>query len=87
MKHKNSILLCQMDDGRVDMYINGIHAMCGDKIITPVDKIANCTLKASDCAIMFQEATRLLVTQMAGDVLATMEALSKKEITANAPAN
>ena len=29
MKHKNSILICQMDDGTSNVYVNGVHCYAG----------------------------------------------------------
>ena len=42
MKHKNSILLCEMDDGTLNVYVNGVAVFVDNKLQTPVEKIANC---------------------------------------------
>lgn len=44
MKHKNSILLCELDDGSVDLFVNGAHVLRDRRIKTGLRQIANSTL-------------------------------------------
>jgi len=42
MKIKSSILLCEMDTGTTNLYVNGVAIFVDNKQTCPVDKIANC---------------------------------------------
>lgn len=40
-KNKNSILICELDDGTQDLYVNGVHILCGERVVGRIDSIAN----------------------------------------------
>ena len=44
MKHKNSILICELDTGELNLYVNGAAVYANGKFICPVDKITNSEL-------------------------------------------
>lgn len=44
MKHKNSIVICEFDDGTLDLFVNGAHVLRDGDIKTPLNRIANSTL-------------------------------------------
>lgn len=43
-QHQSSILLCIMDDGTINLYVNGTNVIVDDKLKVSVEKIANCKL-------------------------------------------
>lgn len=65
VKHQNSILICQMTNGRLDLYVNSVRVSEGDKLITPIDKIANCTLRNSD-VLKFMGSVALVISNNFG---------------------
>jgi hypothetical protein len=55
MKHKNSILICQMDDGSLNLFVNGTQVLVGEQVVTPVNKIANCDLSFGELRIILEQ--------------------------------
>lgn len=61
MKHEASILLCEMSNGTVNIYINGVQVLVDNKLITLIDRIANCNLKSEDVIQILDVAKQSLI--------------------------
>lgn len=54
MKHKNSILICQLDNGQLNLHVNGATVLVGDLKQSPIERIANCTLNNVDAIAILE---------------------------------
>jgi hypothetical protein len=64
MKHKSSVLLCEMDDGTINIYVNGVAVFIDNKPThTPIDKIANCHHNKESVCIILAESNRMLLNE------------------------
>jgi hypothetical protein len=57
MKHKSSVLLCEMDDGTINIYVNGVAVFLNNNpTSTSIEKIANCEHNCDSVIAMIQRA-------------------------------
>lgn len=63
MKHKSSILLCEMDDGTLNLYVNGVSVMIDGKSQGQIEKIANCHHTNNSVQELLYKAHNMLIEE------------------------